>query len=211
MPIYFNQKLNENQILCIWKIEETVKFYCDYLQVTENQLEQLSNSTHPQKQIEWLASRTCLKFACGEMGINFLGVEKDEFSNPCLVNHSANISITHSEKFAAISIDLKNDVGIDIEKISNKLERVASRFLSKKELDNLDGNTEQLGVYWCAKESLYKWYGKKRMSLREHIYIRPFVPMAKTIKGEIDFEQIKTCLDLNVYYFEDYILTVTSQ
>lgn len=209
MPIFFNQKLSESQILCVWKIEEDVSFYTAYLGISENQIEDLSNSTHPQKQLEWLASRTCLKFACQEMDIEFLGVLKDEFSNPCLVNHHANISITHAEKFAAISIDLEKPVGLDTEKISSKLERVAKRFLSENEISVLDGTPEQIGVYWCAKESLYKWYGKKKMSLRDNIYIKPFVNQTDKIVGVVDFEDITEELSLKIFYWEDYILTVT--
>jgi hypothetical protein len=47
------------------------------------------------------------------------------------------------------------------------------------------------------------------MSLRDNIYIKPFVSKTDQIVGYVDFEEVKEELTLKVFYWEDYILTVT--
>ena len=35
-------------------------------------------------------------------------------------------------------------------------------------------NTNGLYVCWCAKEAIYKWYGKKGLEFKQHIHIKSF-------------------------------------
>ena len=67
-------------------------------------------------------------------------------------------------------------VGIDIELIKNKIERIANKFLSAKELEFIQEQEriEQLYVCWCAKEAIYKLHGKKNVSFVENIELKPF-------------------------------------
>jgi hypothetical protein len=51
---------------------------------------------------------------------------------------------------------------------------------------------EQLTVYWCAKESLYKLYGKKELAFKENLKIEPFHYSEKgIIKGWIQKSAMK--------------------
>lgn len=211
MAIIFCKNISEKSILTLWKIEETVSFYLEYLGINEKDLISLSNVSHPTKQLEWLASRTCAKHTMALFDLTFHGIGKDSFKNPYLINHhTAYISLTHTNEYAAVVISLDEEVGIDLERISDKLSRVAHKFLKTSELKHSENNLTNLCIYWCAKESLYKWYGKKNLSFKENIYIEPFEEKPSKLRGEIFIEgKLKTEHELFVIYFDDYVLTVT--
>ena len=57
------------------------------------------------------------------------------------------------------------------------------------EMESLEASTrlEHLHVYWCAKEALYKAYGRRQLDFCQHIYVRPFTyrPEGGQIRGAI--------------------------
>ncbi|MEA5260596.1 4'-phosphopantetheinyl transferase superfamily protein [Arcicella aquatica] len=211
MAIIFCKEISKKSILTLWKIEESPSFYLEYLEIKENDLIDISDVTHPAKQLEWLASRTCAKYTLSLFGITYEGIAKDSYKNPYLINnHAAYISLSHTNEYAAVIISLDEEVGIDIEKVSDKLSRVSHKFLRASELNHAGEDLLKLCIYWCAKESLYKWYGKKNLSLKDNIYIEPFEDKPSKLTGEIFIEgKLKTEHELLVIYFDDYVLTVT--
>ena len=50
-----------------------------------------------------------------------------------------------------------------------------------------------LTLYWCAKESLYKLYGKKNLRFKENLFVEPFEYLGKgKIKAEIILDSMKS-------------------
>ncbi len=80
------------------------------------------------------------------------------------------LSISHSKSHLAIAIS-KNEIGIDIENISERLLRVKDKFLSEKEQDKISLTTENLCKCWCAKEAIYKIAGNRAGLMGENIEI----------------------------------------
>ena len=131
---------------------------------------------------------------------NDLKISYDEFGKPYLINSSIKISISHAYEFVAILIDQNQETGIDIELIKPKIERISERFMSANELLSINKQSlEQLYVYWCAKEALYKLYGIKNLSFKENILIEDF---EYTEKGKIIGKIINN--SLNKYYMLCY-------
>ena len=62
-------------------------------------------------------------------------------------------------------------------------------------------NTDGLYVCWCAKEAIYKWYGKKGLEFKQHIHIKPF-----KLKAEGDLNALvelpEGSKELTVNYFK---------
>jgi 4'-phosphopantetheinyl transferase len=211
MPIIFSKNISENCIVTLWKIEEESNFFLKYLRIKEEDLETCSNATHPIKQLEWLASRTCVKYTVELLEHNYQGVEKDEHNNPYLSEIQGFVSLSHTSNYAVAIVSLEEEVGIDIEKISDKLSRVAHKFLSESERLHAGDDLFKMCIYWCAKESLYKWYGKKNLSFKENIYIEPFEGKPTIVKGEIFIDGVlKTEHQLEVFYIDDYVVTATA-
>lgn len=210
MAIIFCKNISPNCIFTLWKIEETTTFFLSYLGMQENDLELLSGATHPTKQLEWLASRSCAKHTAEQLGLTYYGIAKDEYRNPYLIDNNGYVSLSHTNDYAVVVISMDNEVGVDIELISEKLSRVAHKFLSDPEHLHAQDDLETMCIYWCAKESLYKWYGKKNLSFKENIFIEPFEKKPQTLIGEIFIDQhLKTDHQLYVFYQENYIITLT--
>ena len=87
------------------------------------------------------------------------------------INTQEYISISHTNEKVAIIIS-KNKVGIDIEKVSNRILKLTDKFTDKKIYQNLCVNKAIL--IWSAKEAIYKWYEKGRLNFRKDIIIEDF-------------------------------------
>lgn len=78
------------------------------------------------------------------------------------------ISISHTQGYAAV-ISSKVPVGIDIERIGNRVEKVVSHFLKEEELVTLSMYADQvpaLHLAWSAKEAAFKILGQEFYDLQ---------------------------------------------
>lgn len=172
-------------------------------------LPELSNATHPIKQLEWLASRSCVKYTVEQLNHSYCGMAKDSHNNPYFIDNQGFVSLSHTNEYAVAVVSFEEEVGIDIERISDKLSRVAHKFLSPTERTLAGDDLFKMCIYWCAKESLYKWYGKKNLSFQKNIYIEPFEEKPTILQGEIFVDGVlKTEHQLAVFYVEDFVITV---
>ena len=143
---------------------------------------------------EWIASRLLLRKINPSYSISY-----NIFGAPELNNNYC-ISISHSKGLAAIIIS-KQNVGMDIEKISQKTIRLASKFVSKNNLDNL--TAEKATLIWCCKEAIFKWYQKGDVNFITDIQIDPFNPINK---GEIKARFKEDRLILNYHKINNHYL-----
>ena len=69
-------------------------------------------------------------------------------------------------------ISINQSVGIDVEVITPKIEKVKNRFLSTNEINMLPApDPAYLTLCWSCKEAVYKWYGKGQLSFKNHILL----------------------------------------
>ena len=88
-------------------------------------------------------------------------------------------SISHCGDYAAVMVSTECRVGVDIERITEKVKKVQHKFLSSSELlliENLSASnsnmfTTLLTAAWGIKESLFKWYGDGEVDFIEHLHI----------------------------------------
>ena len=84
------------------------------------------------------------------------------------------VSISHTKGYAALILSKKSEVAVDIEYMSDRVERIASKFLRKDErADSLDAKL----VHWCAKETVFKLFSEENL-LFEDMRVKPFDTMA---------------------------------
>lgn len=174
MPIVYNKKINGDSTLAIWKIEETEEELLNGLQLKQHELDLISSFNNGKRLLHWLSTRLLLRTMLATA--DYIDCKFDEHGKPFLANFDDEISLSHSYDYAAVMISKSCAVGVDIELIKHKIKTIKHKFLSDLELaqkqigDNIDG----LYVCWCAKEAIYKWYGKKGLEFRQHIHIKPF-------------------------------------
>lgn len=174
--------------------EETLR---SGLPLTIVEREELARITHPVQRVEWLACRVAIYELIEAQGGTYRGLQKDEFGKPFLISMPWHISLSHTTGWAAAVLHKSRPVGIDIEPIREQFRRVVPRVLSADELSHAADDPNRLAVYWCAKEALYKLYGKRQLTFREHLHVEPFADEASELIGHVRLpdheEQLTIC------------------
>ncbi|MFP4096435.1 MAG: 4'-phosphopantetheinyl transferase family protein [Cyclobacteriaceae bacterium] len=199
-------KINDKLSWALWKIDaDWQELFClkDFSADEEAALLAIS---HPQKKAEYLATRLALHALLDSIGIRQYKLFKDEYGKPHIRNHALHISLANSYPYAVAVIG-REPVGIDIEKPSEKLLRVQHKFLHESEYADFYGQAEKLCLAWCAKESLYKLYGKKYLSFKEHIMIkRLYYPTQAMLEAAIILPSQILFYKLAIYQEENFFI-----
>ncbi|NTW33882.1 MAG: 4'-phosphopantetheinyl transferase superfamily protein [Bacteroidetes bacterium] len=207
MGIYYKKQFGQSSTVGLWEITETLDFLYKNILLNEEEIKSFSYFKNELRKLHWLSYRNLLKEIISPK--DYSHVVYDDNGKPFLSCKSHHLSVSHSGKFSAAIISNKYPVGIDIEKIHPRIEKLACKFLSEKELSDIDKNnkTEMLQVYWGAKEALYKLYGMKELLFPENIFIKPFeYNNAGEIEGEINTKNFSKKYTLFYERIENYML-----
>ena len=112
------------------------------------------------------------------------------------------VSISHTKGYAALILSKKSEVAVDIEYMSDGVERIASKFLRKDErADSLDAKL----VHWCAKETVFKLFSEENLLFKD-MRVKPFDTMAD---WACDVENLKSGKTARVDFelAMDFVLT----
>jgi 4'-phosphopantetheinyl transferase len=172
MPIAKIVRTSSEGILGIWKMTENCAEMEAVYAFLPAEHEDYLAITLEKRREEWLALRLCLRALLTEMGLPLVRVCKTPENKPYPESQSFELSFSHCEGFAAVYLHLTMETGIDMEKKGRGVERLVSKFLSEKELQQFDSPDRWLQA-WCAKECLYKIYARKGLDFRLHLHLEP--------------------------------------
>lgn len=133
MPVILEKKYHNDIHLAVWQITESHDELQAMLPSEILTDAELASISHIQKQVEFFCSRLIIKHLANSLGIKYLGIKKDEFGKPYLVGTHWQMSLTHTSNYVAAVMHPTEALGIDMEKPSEKLRRVAHKFLSETE------------------------------------------------------------------------------
>lgn len=208
MPLVHSEFIQGNTTLFIWKLEESEDELYELLGGEFN-LDDLSAISHSDKRREWLASRLLIRKLVDKLEVAYHGTHKDEHGKAFLVNHDYHISLTHTLEYVAAIINPAAAVGIDMEKESEKLQRVAHKFLSPRELERTGSDIHLLCIYWCVKEAVYKQYGKKKISFKDSIFVNPFDSESDQLTATLtDEDHIMNC-NVVIRWIDQHCLAIS--
>lgn len=161
-------------------IEEIPWVYaCCDADITVADVASASRFQNEQRRAEHLAWRRVVR---RELGRNTL-IEYNEVGAPIVDVADTHISVAHGAGRVAVAISDKM-VGIDIESIERAFEHVASRYMSIEER-HVTSNKHWPAMAWCAKEALYKLYGRKGLELIGDIQLQSYDTDTQTITAFI--------------------------
>ena len=171
MPIFYQQDIDEDTRLGIWKIEEEENFF---LQSVVPQ----RNVSHPHKKLQHLAGRYLLKYLFPDFPLSLILIA--DTRKPYLENEAYHFSISHCGDYAAVIVSKTRRVGVDIEMPSYKVEKIKHKFLTMEELGRVtrelsafNGESfkgfEMLTLLWSCKEAVFKWYGLGGVDFKTHM------------------------------------------
>ncbi len=159
------------------------------------------------RSLEWLSTRVMLFHLLGEEKI----IHYRHDGSPYLEEGGPYISISHTREYVAILLHPKVPVGIDIETRTERVSRIANKFIAENEYIDPKQKTLHQLLHWSAKESLFKLIGLQGIDFREHLHIAPFTP---ALKGTMQATESRsnTPRPHRIYYevHPHYILTWTT-
>ena len=207
MPLFYQHNINQSAKLAVWKITEPEDFFLEKVTIQKE-------ITHLHKRLQHLAGRYLLQIL--DSGFPLHLIEISETKKPLLVNGKWHFSISHCGDFAAAIISETRSVGIDVELVTPKIEAVKKRFLSEKELNLIEVKNRELPItqhelitlFWSAKESIFKWYGKGNLSFKNNMRLHELY--LENEEGYIQANFIKDCVEelkIEFRFFENLCLS----
>jgi len=181
MALYLKKELEDRTVVAVWQITETEEELRKLSSTPNDEMEEISFIASESLRKQRLAVRALLNELFGEK----IYLSHHDNGKPYLENSVTNVSITHTNKYVAVILDDNNDVGIDVESLDRDFSAVEKKALSEDELEDLDDDrrNEQLAIYWCAKEAIFKRISQYNVNFSEQIEVEKFRP-----KGEGELE-----------------------
>lgn len=183
----------------LWQITEEVDDLLDKLDNDPFVIERISQFTSIKRKCEFLAARCTLNEMTGKnLSISYLPSGK-----PFVDGEDMNISISHTGEWVTLLTHPSKRVGIDIERISDRLIRVKNKFLDPRELAfvNFQCEKPQLAVMWATKEAMYKLLDIEGLDPIKDIHIEPFMTY---LDGHLTAYETKT--PLHRHYDVEYLV-----
>ena len=172
MALYLRKKLDNKAEIAVWQVTETEEELKNITSVPTDEMEEISLFRSESQRKQKLAVRALINEVFEEK----MYLNHHDNGQPYLENCATNISITHTENYVAIIIHDEEEVGIDVESLERDFSVVEQKALSEDEIDDLekDKRNEQLAIYWCAKEALFKRMALNRVVYSEQIEVEKF-------------------------------------
>lgn len=209
MSLYLKHKFDEGlKIFGLWYISESEEelkslFYkVGYGPKTCN-MERYYNINNQKRRIEWLSTRILIYQIFNEPK----KIDYTENGKPYLIDNDFHISISHSCDFVAVLLSYEGRAGLDIERVSERVQKISHKFLNAQEAEHAPVSDQYaITLFWGAKEALYKLHGNENINLRDNINIKPFEPRkigileGVILNGHHPEEHI-----LHYFFFSDYL------
>lgn len=189
MPLINIEEIAPDVRLGLWHVTETPPVFFDlypHLLVHKHVIDAFRSEA---RCIEYLAVRCLLS----EMEGNDVQISHDGNGKPLLSNGSE-ISISHTRGYVAVIVSPTRCVAVDVEYVSERVGRVASKFFRDDE--NAVSLYGQL-MCWCAKETVYKLFSADKLGFHD-IRISPCEIKGNT--GVVNAENLKRHVSLDIHY-----------
>jgi len=208
MPLVYQQNINEVTKLAVWHITESEDFFLPVVTVS-------NNISHPHKRLQHLAGRYLLVELFEDFPLELIRIA--DTRKPFLPGDPFHFSISHCGVYAAAIVSRKNRVGVDIETVSLKIEKIMHKFLPETEQEMIFGMSENkemefvrplLTLAWSIKETLFKWYGDAGVDFIDHLKIESIVAKDNMYIAHCIFNKEEPVqLKVNGLFFNDNFLT----
>jgi len=203
MPLYYNDIVDDGTKIGVWHITEPESFFLTKVPLHRE-------ITHPHKRLQHLAGRYLLQHLFPDFPYHL--IEIADTRRPFLPNEEYHFSISHCGDYAAVMISKNKRVGIDIEIVTPKIDRIIHKFLTERELKMAEGITSVplqhiLTGMWSVKESLFKWIGEGGVDFKDHLHINKVEKKEDSFAVECEIERnINKSLELDLQFFDGICL-----
>ena len=113
-------------------------------------------------------------------------ISYDEYGAPQVLNREEYIAVSHSDDLVAVMISHER-CAVDVERLDRNFERVAARYLRPEERA-LSEDVRLPAVVWSAKETLYKYAGKRGLDFLRDVRILDVDFEGEALLGQVGEE-----------------------
>ncbi len=206
MPLLNDLVPNESLLCKLWRIDELEEIMDPNNELNSEDYQILLKRKANHLRNQFLASRKLIGLINPDLRISYK-------ENIPILSDNRNISISHSDEIVTVLISKENGIGVDVEKINNKVHSVASKFLSSNEIQFFGKapSTRQLIRAWTAKEAVYKALRKPGINFSDNIILDKFNDKAKSANAKFISSDQETTFKLYFYDLDDYCLTIAQE
>lgn len=220
MPFYKSIEINHTTTAYLWQITESYDELFQLVKLKEASIDRLAKMKSVEHQKGFLAVRMLLQ----HIGFSDFDLFYDEFGKPHLVESRKSkvqsnivendskifdyhISISHSHEFSSICISKHQNIGIDLEKLKEKILRIAPKFMDVNHLKPLSikNKIRKATIIWGIKESIFKIKNEKGISFPKHIYEDDFSINDRNCNAKLIFNNKTETFHIQFYRIENYV------
>ncbi len=170
MPLFYQHTINDATKIGVWHIAEPESFFLEKVPLKRD-------ITHWHKRLQHLAGRYLLQELFPDFPYHL--IEIADTRKPFLPNEEYHFSVSHCGDYAAVIVSKDKRVGIDIELVTPKIDKIKHKFLTVEEQkivslvtgDKSISEFQALTTAWNIKEALFKWIGNGGVNFKEHLRI----------------------------------------
>ena len=168
MPFIFKQNIDSCATVGVWKISETETELWEGLLLSEADKKAILSLSLAKRRVERIACRKILALLLSQ---NEIIIEYGPNGEP--LTNGFYISFSHSAEMVAVAVSKQSLVGIDIEKIQDKIVALHPKFVSEHELTLEErNNKEAITRVWTAKEAVYKLFAGAVPDFKAQIFVK---------------------------------------
>ena len=205
MPVILKEKFLDDCLFGIWEIRESIDDLLPLVHFYPGERDRWTGFKSTERKIEFLSVRILLKELIGVCG----PIVYSDRKKPYIHQSEYRISISHSQTLTAIMLSKTKKIGLDLEYMSHKIEKIQHRFINADEYitSNPLKKKYHLYIHWCAKEALYKICDKQDISFQKNLTIEPFEPFNMgVIYGWVDNKFWHDKFELSYFTINNYVV-----
>jgi phosphopantetheinyl transferase len=209
MPLVYQQNVNATTKIAVWHITEAEDFFLALVPVQRE-------ISHWHKRLQHLAGRLLLKEMYPDFPLKLIQIA--DTKKPFLENEPFHFSISHCGDYAAAMVSKTSRVGVDVELLNEKIEKIQHKFTGDEELKIFNiqysiparpaggFNIQCLTLCWSVKESVFKWWGSGAVDFKDDIVIKSITGLPEQGIVRCIFKN-EFVLDVHYLFFHSNFLT----
>ena len=210
MPLHSLSPISSQALLGLWQLTEPVEALWPLLPDLLHYTARFPAGRDETRGRQWLAGRVLAHHLLRELTDLRATLRNDDNGRPYFADiPGLGVSLSHSGEWVAGMVARGAAVGIDIEMVRAKAQKLAPRFLSEAEQADAGGDAAKHSLYWSAKETLYKLHSRRGLVFKEQILLDPFgLREAGVLTGHLLLENSRSQHQIQYQLpAPDYVLT----
>lgn len=207
MPLCIDRILPQNARLLVWNLSETEGAMEMFIE-EEEKLSIQGQFKPEERRKQKMAMAYLSKLALGSQSND---IQYNKFGKPVLPEKTGHISFSHCAEYVGMLYHPFTPIGLDLEKIDGRADRISARFANEKELNWADPSAASwhFTLIWSVKEAVFKLIGGGGILFREMISVEKPDTDNRCGKVTLTTSMETQSFDYHYFFLDEVILVHT--